>query len=80
MIKDYFVETLKLLAVTIDHELNLTNMCYISKIRYVFSAKFKEIITKTLLLTHFVYCSTIFKSINLASFLKLENYITKTLK
>ena len=66
-----FVETFKLLGVTIDRELKfdeqVTNICkkvnqkssIISKNGYLFSTKFKEILFKSLVLTHFDYCSTI---------------------
>ena len=87
-----FVETFKLLGVKIDRELkfdeHVINICkkvnqksaIISKNGYLFSTKFKEILFKSLVLTHFDYCSTIFISINQASLLKLEKCFTKALK
>ena len=87
-----FVETFKLLGVKIDRELkfdeHVINICkkvnqksaIISKNGYLFSTKFKEVLFKSLALTHFDYCSTIFISINQASLLKLEKCFIKPLK
>ena len=67
-----FVETFKLLGVTIDRELkfdeHVSNICkkvkqksaIISKNGSLFSAKFKEILFKSLVLIHFDYCSSLF--------------------
>ena len=87
-----FVETFKLLGVTIDRELkfdeHVSNICkkvnqksaIISKNGSLFSAKFKEILFKSLVLIHFDYCSSLFISINQTSLSKLEKCFTKALK
>jgi hypothetical protein len=87
-----FNETFKLLGVTIDRELkfdeHVSNICkkvnqksaIISKNGSLFSAKFKEILFKSLVLIHFDYCSSIFISINQTSLSKLEKCFTKALK
>ena len=87
-----FVETFKLLGVKIDRELkfdeHVINICkkvnqksaIISKNGYLFSTKLKEILFKSLVLTHFDYCSNICISINQASLLKLEQRFTNALK
>ena len=87
-----FADTFKLLGVTLDRELNLdqhvSNVCkkvnqrcaIISRNVYLFSPKFKETIFKSLVLTHFDYCSTLFTFIKQSSLMKLEKCFSKSLK
>ena len=83
---------LKLLGVTLDRELNFDNhisiVCkkvnqkcaIISRNSYLFSSKFKETLFKSLVLSHFDYCSTLFTFIKQSTFVKLEKCFNKSLK
>jgi len=90
--KIIIVNTFKLLGVLIDRELNFSNhtlhICklvnrkcaIISQNKSLFSPKFKEILFKSLIISHFEYCSTLFISINQTSMNKLEKCFSKSIK
>jgi len=87
-----FVDTFKLLGVLLDRELNfddhVSSVCkkvnqkcaIITRNAYLFSPKFKEILLKSFVLTHFDYCSTLFTFIKQSSLIKLEKCFAKSLK
>ena len=47
---------------------------------YLFSSEFKETLFKSLVLSHFDYCSTLFTFIKQSTFVKLEKCFNKSLK
>ena len=87
-----FLDTFKLLGITPYRELNCNNhisiVCkkvnkkcaIISRNAYLFSSKFKETLFKSLVLSHFDYCSILFTFIKKKSFMKLEKCFNKSLK
>ena len=81
-----FVFKFKLLVITLFRELHLdnhvSNVCkkvnqrcpIISGDAYLFPPKFKETLFKSLVISHFAYCSTHFTFIKQSSFKKLEKF------